>query len=313
MAAKTTIEWTNRTWNPLRGCSQVSAGCKNCYAMRQAHRFSGPGKPFEGLTKASSKGPIWTGKIMLLKDELLAPLHWRKPWNIFVNSMSDLFHEDVPDEFIASVFNIMGMAEQHTFQVLTKRSERMLAFLNSCRPWKNWITTNNGAPAMAYNGTGIIAGDVWNWPPKNVLLGVSVENQAAADERLESMRAIAALDWFTWVSYEPALSAVDWTPWSNFIKWFVAGGESGIGARPADPAWIMKLRDVCQAARIPFLFKQWGAWAPWEFDSWDPNKFTVFYFDGNGGEPRSVFKVGKKLAGRSLECRIWNEFPAPSL
>ena len=128
MATATSIEWTDETWNPIRGCSIVSKGCTNCYAMKQAHRFSGRGGPYEGLTTLTNGGPVWTGKVRLVPELLEAPLHWRKPRRVFVNSMSDLFHESVPDEFIDQVFAVMALASQHTFQILTKRPERMRAW-----------------------------------------------------------------------------------------------------------------------------------------------------------------------------------------
>ena len=127
MSALSSIEWTDRTWNPVRGCSVISPGCVNCYAMKQAHRFSGAGKPYDGLTKLTKAGPQWTGVVRPVESALLEPLSWRKPARVFVNSMSDLFHEDVPDEFIDRVFAVMALAPQHTFQILTKRPERMLA------------------------------------------------------------------------------------------------------------------------------------------------------------------------------------------
>jgi protein gp37 len=132
MSANTSIEWTDRTWNPVRGCALVSDGCRNCYAMKQAHRFSGPGKPYEGLTEIGPAGPRWTGRVRLVPEALDEPLRWRKPQRIFVNSMSDLFHEDVPEEFIDRVFAVMALAPRHMFQILTKRPARMLAYL--CSP-----------------------------------------------------------------------------------------------------------------------------------------------------------------------------------
>ncbi|MBY6277267.1 DUF5131 family protein [Symbiobacterium thermophilum] len=129
MGDRTRIEWTDATWNPIRGCSRVSEGCRNCYAERMAARFSGPGRPYEDLVRRTPHGPRWTGEVRLVEELLDAPLHWRRPRRIFVNSMSDLFHEAVPDEWIDKVFAVMALAEHHTFQVLTKRPERMLRYL----------------------------------------------------------------------------------------------------------------------------------------------------------------------------------------
>src|SRR5690348_3685922 len=125
MSGTSSIEWTDKTWNPVRGCSIVSPGCTNCYAMKFAHRFHGAGQAYEGLTTMSKGGPVWTGKVRLVENELHTPWHWKKPSRIFVNSMSDLFHDDVPDDFIAKVWFVMANNQQHVFQILTKRPERM--------------------------------------------------------------------------------------------------------------------------------------------------------------------------------------------
>jgi len=138
MSAKTSIEWTDVSWNPVRGCSLVSAGCANCYAMKFAHRFSGPSQPYAGLTELGPKGPRWTGKVTLVHEALDEPLRWKKPRRIFVNSMSDLFHEDVPDEFIADVYAVMVTAYQHIFQVLTKRPERR-RYLLGAPSFREWV------------------------------------------------------------------------------------------------------------------------------------------------------------------------------
>lgn len=260
----TTIEWTDATWNPIRGCSLVSAGCKNCYAMKQAHRFSGPGKPYEGLTEIGPHGPLWTGKIRLVPEALEEPLHWRKPRRIFVNSMSDLFHEDVPDEFICRVFGAMLAASRQIFQVLTKRPERMqkllrdIGFANDVAVFGNW-----GEPVVP-------------WPLPNVHLGVSIEDQATADERIPILLRTPAAVRF--VSYEPALGPVDLSQFipvhahSSFraarmanqnlpcINWVIVGGESGPGARPCDVAWIRSIKDQCQAAGTKLFVKQLGSY-----------------------------------------------------
>src|SRR6476620_7247058 len=134
MATNSKIEWTNATWNPIRGYSVVSPGCKNCYAMKQAHRFSGKGQAYEGLTQLTSNGPVWTGKVKFVPEHLADPLKWREPRRVFVNSMSDLFHEGMSDLDIEAIFGVMALAQQHTFQILTKRPERML----------KWFNENNG-------------------------------------------------------------------------------------------------------------------------------------------------------------------------
>ena len=242
------IEWTDVTWNPTRGCSVVSKGCTNCYAMKQAHRFAGPGGKYEGLTNLTSGGPVWTGEVRLVPEKLEEPLHWRKPRRCFVNSMSDLFHEDVPFDFIDRVFAIMALCPQHTFQILTKRPERMLAYLNG-----DTVARRAGLP--------------------NVWLGVSVEDQATADERVPLLLNTPAV--VRWVSCEPLLGPMDFTQatepknegeWLNEIEcghrklhWIVVGGETGPKARPCDINWIKSIIDQNKAAEAPVFVKQLGA------------------------------------------------------
>ena len=295
MSTTTSIEWTDVTWNPVRGCSLVSAGCANCYAMKQAHRFSGTGKPYEGLTEIGPQGPRWNGKVRLVPEALEEPLHWKQPRRVFVNSMSDLFHEDVPDEFIAAVFGVMCVASHHTYQILTKRPERM-------RTWFGWIA-DRGALAhyvadrcdALYPGAlpaeRSCAGLVWSglperatWPLPNVWLGVSVEDQATADERIPILLQTPAAVRF--ISAEPLLSRVSIIRYlyknmdvtgdfrtfrgkrqvkfvheglSGGLHWAIIGGESGPRARPCDLAWIRSIKDQCQAAEVPVFIKQIGA------------------------------------------------------
>lgn len=224
MATVTSIEWTETTWNPVRGCARISPGCEHCYAERMAHRFSGPGMPYEGLTHASKVGPKWTGRVRLVHEALHEPLGWRQPRVVFVNSMSDLFHEDVPDEFIASVFDTMERASIHTFQVLTKRADRLLAL----------------APRLT-------------WSP-NVWMGVSVESATHA-WRIDRLRSTGALTKF--LSLEPLLGPLPGLDLRG-IDWAIVGGESGPGCRPMDAAWVHDIRRQCAAARVAFFFKQWG-------------------------------------------------------
>lgn len=203
MGAKTEIAWTDATWNPLRGCSRVSEGCRNCYAETVAARFSGPGQPYEGL--ATRSPGRWTGEVRLVEEHLTDPLRWKKPRRIFVNSMSDLFHERVPDEWIDRIFAVMALAPRHTFQVLTKRPERMLAYLRS----------DSGprivAAMLAIDTPPGVYEHPPRWPLPNVWLGVSVEDQKTADERVPLLlHAPAAI---RFVSYEPALGPVDFTRW----------------------------------------------------------------------------------------------------
>ena len=259
--ASTAIEWTDETWNPVRGCSIVSKGCTNCYAMKQAHRFSGAGGKYEGLTKLTAGGPVWTGDVACVPEQLGVPLRWRKPRRVFVNSMGDLFHADVPFEFICKVIATCIQAKQHTFQILTKRPGRMLEW--SRRHWRERTS----------------------WPASNVWLGVSVEDQATADERIPLLLETPAAVRF--VSYEPAIGRVDFCEtfgmWWNQtmgcfegtgqqvnrrgregktkpgIDWVIVGGESGPGARPFDVAWARSTIEQCKAAGVPVFVKQLGS------------------------------------------------------
>ena len=224
MAARSSIEWTDATWNPTRGCTRVSPGCYNCYAERMARRLSAPGRAYEGLTRRASSGPRWTGRVDLVADALQVPLRWRKPRVIFVNSMSDLFHEAIPDDFLARIFDVMGRAHWHTFQVLTKRSGRL----------------RERAPRLS-------------WPP-NVWMGVSVETDSYFD-RIDDLRRVPAAVRF--LSLEPLLGRMPSVPLDG-IHWVIVGGESGPGARLMDPSWVREIRDQCQAVDVPFFFKQWG-------------------------------------------------------
>jgi len=214
MSTKSAIEWTESTWNPLTGCTKISPGCQHCYAERMAKRLQAMGQPnyANGF------------RLTLHEHALAAPLGWKKPQMIFVNSMSDLFHRDVPLDFVLQVFNVMRQAHWHTFQVLTKRSERLLAL-----------------------------DDAIDWPT-NVWMGVSVERQDYAF-RINDLRATHARVRF--LSLEPLLGPL---PALNLagIDWVILGGESGPGARPLDPAWVTDVRDQCLSAGVPFFFKQWG-------------------------------------------------------
>lgn len=224
MSTHSSIEWTEATWNPTRGCTRVSPGCQNCYAERFAHRLSGEGQAYEGLTRSTASGPRWRGVLKLVDDAVDLPLQWQKPKMIFVNSMSDLFHEKVPLEFLNRVFDVMRRASWHTFQVLTKRADR-LAELGRSLAW-----------------------------PSNVWMGVSVESDEYTS-RVDRLRTVDAHVRF--LSLEPLLGPL---PSLNLdgIHWVIVGGESGPGARPMSPEWVRTLRDQCARAQVPFFFKQWG-------------------------------------------------------
>lgn len=214
MAEKSKIEWTESTWNPVTGCTQISEGCQNCYAKRMAERLFAMGQ------EKYKNGFKLTTHPNCLKE----PLIWKKPQIIFVCSMSDLFHESVPDEFIVQVFEIMNRASWHTFQVLTKRSKR----LKEIAPKLNWT--------------------------KNIWLGVTVESDNHKDRINDLINTPAKIKY---LSVEPMLSEVKQLPLSG-IDWVIVGGESGPGARPIQEKWILPIRDKCNAMNIPFFFKQWG-------------------------------------------------------
>lgn len=333
MSTATTIEWTNATWNPVRGCAIVSKGCTNCYAMRQAHRFSAPGGAYAGLTQLTKGGPVWTGKVTLHPELLHQPWRWKKPRRIFVNSMSDLFHEDVPDDFIAQVWFTMACTQQHTFQILTKRPQRMLEWLT--RHGQNAVFAGEEPEyqeSLKRHG----------WPLRNVWLGVSVEDQASADERIPWLLQTPAT--VRWISAEPLLGPVRierWLPAKIIggpgeptlegLDWVVAGGESGHGARPTHPDWIRALRDQCAAAGVPFFFKQWGAWAPMRTIDALTTPGRGMLIDRTGalppitaikdlaeGKPNPsdfigrvhMKHVGKRAAGRLLDGRTHDAYPA---
>jgi protein gp37 len=270
MSDDSKIEWTDATWNPVTGCTEVSPGCDHCYAKTFAERFRGtPGHHFE------------QGFDVVLRPERLdQPLRWKKPRRIFVNSMSDLFHDSIPDQFIVQVFGTMALAGQHTFQLLTKRHGRMRSLLRS--------------PDFAH-AVGVYIGErlgtIHSWPLPNVWLGVSVENQQWANIRIQALLGTPAAVRF--LSCEPLLGPVDLAAavrrWerggiasvepAGYLDWVIAGGESGRGARPMDPDWVRSLRDQCTTAGVPFFYKQQGS--------------------GDGG-PKSR---------RDLDGRTWDEYP----
>lgn len=263
--AETKIEWTDATWNPVRGCTKISPGCKHCYAETFAERFRGvSGHPYE-----QGFDPRF------VPDQLDAPLHWRKPRRVFVNSMSDLFHEAFTNEQIAAVFGVMAVCPQHTFQVLTKRAERM-------RLWFEWLGGAHAThvePAQAVycvdhaqrasSRMPSVNGFALRWPLPNVWLGVSAEDQRRADERIPRLLQTPAAVRF--VSVEPMLGPVDLDAWIGaeacmtdtglgksppWLDWVIAGAESGNGARPMNEDWVRSLRDQCATAGVRFFYKQ---------------------------------------------------------
>jgi protein gp37 len=360
MSDKSAIEWTDATWNPTRGCTKISPGCARCYAETFAERFRGvAGNPYErGFDPR------------LVPEKLHEPLKWRKPRRIFVNSMSDLFHEDFPDEYIDQVFAVMGVAHWHTFQVLTKRADRMAAYF--AETWQvpaqpaaraydidilerpahvenRWDRINRACDDIPSEVLGdhcwdgedsLIGRPAWPRAPyPNIWLGVSVENQKYADARIPSLVKTPAAVRF--LSCEPLLGPLDLSAWlkpctDHFsfgplynhvddempfpaIGWVIVGGESGPGARRMHPRWVQSIRDQCVAARVPFFFKQHGEWMP--VDSY-PEKGIRWDRVDLAGRPVTglpglyddsdalMARVGKKAAGRLLDGRTWDEFPA---
>jgi protein gp37 len=332
MADNSSIEWTEATWNPLLGCSRVSPGCDSCYAINTATIRAGNPHPrvaaaFEGLTERRDGRLDWTGRINLLPERLTQPMSWRKPKRIFVNSQSDLFHADVPDEYIAKVFAVMALVPQHTFQLLTKRHARMRSLLNSHAWWTRFsievAEMRKAGQSIAYDADGPHLPNLW--------LGVSVEDQKWADIRIPALLDTPAA--VRWISAEPLLGPVDlseyldcqeykeleYVPGTGNVAWYgpklgwiVCGGESGPGARPMHPDWARGLRDQCAEASVPFFFKQWGNWVapnempPDTFMDWDVENGTSAY------DRDQPWRVGKKRAGRLLDGRTWDEYPEPS-
>jgi protein gp37 len=244
MSNRSAIEWTETTWNPTTGCDRISAGCDHCYALILSKRLKAMGSAkYQTDGDPRTSGPGFG--VATHQDMMTAPFRWRNPRMVFVNSMSDLFHARVPTEFVQDVFSVMAATPQHTYQLLTKRSTR-LRRIASRLPW-----------------------------PPNVWMGVSVEDTAALD-RVDDLRDVPTAVRF--LSCEPLLSSLEGLDLAG-IGWVIAGGESGIHARPVQPSWITELRDACTAAQVPFFFKQWGGRTP-------------------------------KAGGRVLEGRTWDEMPA---
>jgi len=239
MTTRTKIEWTEQTWNPTTGCTKVSPGCQNCFAERMARRLKAMG--MKGYENGFS--------LTVHPERLNAPLLRRKPTLFFVNSMSDIFHKSVPDAFIEQVFDVMEQTPRHIYQLLTKRAERMANFLSS------------------------------RVVPKNVWVGVTVENREHGLPRMAVLKAIDAPVRF--VCMEPLLEDLGHLDLSD-IQWVIAGGESGPRARPMKPEWVGKIKRQCDSSQTPFFFKQWGAWGP-------------------DGKRRSIKANGRLLSGRTWE------------
>jgi protein gp37 len=346
--SQTAIEWTDTVWNPVTGCSKVSEGCRNCYAFAlhdMRHKAFTEGKK---LPRQYAK-PF--SEIQLFPGRLLEPLRWKKPRRVFVNSMSDLFHEDVPEKFLDLVFASMGLCYEvsmlgspeevkrprHIFQILTKRPERMLKYMKRLAEMVNLDSPLSSAARKVSRAAGHI---FWMNAPfittqwvidgfPGLWLGVSVENQKAADERIPLLLQTPAAVRF--LSCEPLLGPVDLSRWlfdwlfvdepgesvEPPIHWVIAGGESGSNARPMHPDWARDLRDQCQAAGVAYFHKQNGEWTE-DFTDDQPGPVTIIDHNGKSWKRMEALapegsvrmkRVGKKKAGRLLDGREWNEIP----
>ncbi|QPJ61681.1 MAG: phage Gp37/Gp68 family protein [Candidatus Nitronauta litoralis] len=296
--SNTKIEWATKVWNPVTGCTKVSDGCKYCYAERQWPRLAG------------NKKTLYHGRnftdVECHEQLLQQPFKWKSPERIFVNSMSDLFHDAVPDNFIKKVLNVVDGNPRHTFIVLTKRPERTQEF------FANFYDFRPGSDLTLR---------------KNLWLGVSVEDQKTADERIPVLLETPAAKRI--ISYEPALGPVNFEKFlvppspkgaegASSLDWIIAGGESGPKARPSHPQWFRDVRDQCAKANVPFFFKQWGEWAPQ--DDWNKGRDDYWKITKHGAVPRyrshllnekdgAVDFVGKKKAGHLLDGKEYFQFP----
>lgn len=321
MGAKTGIEWTDATWNPIAGCRRVSPGCQHCYAERFAWRFAGGAMPFEGLVRETNTGPRWTGKLILRKGPsgLVWPLT-TSPRFCFCASLSDVFQEGLPEEWILAVLGVMAVLPRWTFQVLTKRPDRAREILSRARraeviaaatrqlEGRDRDRLRRAAHACGPTRRGA-------WPLPNVWLGCSVEDQQRADKRLPDLVAAPAA--LRFVSAEPLLGAVSLAPWlapsrevparlgdRHGVRWVIAGGESGPEARPMHPAWARKLRDDCQLVGTAFFFKQWGAWAPVMVEADGSIQVDCPHYGRQRMMPHR-----DELVGRLLDGVLWSERP----
>lgn len=345
----TKIEWTRgddgtpgMTWNIVTGCTRVSSGCDRCYIERTVP-FRTAGRKFD------KPGVGGTTGVQLHPERLDWPLRWRKPRKVFVPSLADLWHKDVPDDLIVDVFAVMALTPQHIYQNPTKRPARMRSLLSSA---DFWYAVGRKARHLGYHykqaanhlGSGQNIYDTAEWETRrhldNVWLGVSIEDQAAAELRIPALYDTPAAVRF--LSCEPLLGPIDLTRWldtplvcgcggepggatfgcsaecmqreSPGIDWVIAGGESGPGARPMHPNWARVLRDQCGSAGVAYFFKQWGEWRPSGaigLGSVDPSRSIIV------GPPQDehgcgleLVRIGKHKAGRELDGRTWDEFPA---
>jgi len=343
MGDNSTIEWTEATWNPVHGCQPVSPGCANCYAEEMTARLEAMGQAsYAGLTRPGFAGGrklrVWTGDFREVPAVLDQPLRWTRARTIFVCSMSDIYGEGVSDEYIAAVWGIMLTAWWHTFQVLTKRADRLVQ-------WFDWLT-QSAADANAGRGMSPAARCLVEaqrrcqhpllrqitpellatpWPLPNVWVGTTVEDRRHGIPRIAALRSIPA--WVRYLSMEPLLEDpgdisehLHTGQAAAPLDWVIVGGESGRHGRPMHPDWVRGVRDQCQAAGVPFLFKQWGRYVPRDQTALPcpPGRWGSLSRSGVwrlGVLPREsddevvLYDVGKKAAGRLLDGRTWDEMP----
>ena len=321
MSDRTKIEWADATLNNVIGCTPVSSGCDHCYARRTAHRMQANPNPAVVAPYAGTEADgEWTGRVNLVPERLAQVFRWAKPRRIFVAAQSDLFHKQVPDEFVAATFAVAAATPRHTYLILTKRAGRMRSLLSD-KQFRRAVLQEASA---RYGASGL------EWPLPNVVVGVSAETQHWVNVRVPVLLDTPAATRF--VSIEPCLGPISLYDNTRIdredaqLDWVIVGGESGPNARPMHPAWVRRLRDECQpAARydgssVAFCFKQWGQWVPAPADDPSPADRIVFA-DGSGSvevaaatasDPRGAVmrRVGKRAAGRKLDDVIWDEFPS---
>lgn len=359
MANNSAIEWTDATWNPIAGCTPVSPGCTHCYAATMARRLEAMGQTkYVGTAERRGSVDVFTGVVRFDEEAMSIPLRRKKPTTYFVNSMSDLFHESVPDEWVDWIFAVMASRSMHTFQVLTKRPERMLSYMqrlakrgaiareryvrelrdyhlkhlegyeegfalpspptpelraiydSACEQEKHRFQYDHRPKPLGHGFSG--SEYHWRrWPLSNVWLGVSVEDQQRADERIpELVKTPSAV---RFLSCEPLLGPIRLPVDSLMVSidWVIVGGESGPGARPMKADWARSLRNQCRTVKARFFFKQWGEHLP--FDQCAAAGVTMDAVAAmNHAASGAPVRVGKKAAGRLLDGELWNEFPQPT-
>lgn len=364
MSRESGIEWTDATWNPVVGCDPVSPGCANCYARPMSLRLGRAAAVARAHGRGHHKGDQyaavvgndghWTGLVRCLPEALGEPLGWRGPRRVFVCSMSDLLQRAVPDEFVASVLAVCTVCPDLEFRILTKRAERLAELLPALGPQVyeqigQWLdlgaAPNARRRAAPHVECFFRTGPAWDradavataaaWPPGNVRVGISAEDQRTFDLRIFYLLRLAGAGWPTFLSLEPLLEPIDCRvalgrgpracgcgglcdsgmecPMSYNaprVGQVIIGGETGPGARPMRPAWVRAIRDECVAARVPFFFKQWGEWATERSSGEQAREPRDLWSWGDG---TVAWRVGRRVSGRLLDGREWNGQPADSI